>query len=88
MIMNPASHVWFRKNVNVSKGVLAVIVASMAAKVGFVGNFTNKSCRSTSISRMIANRVHEDVIITVIGHKNPKSLKRYDQTSIVRHISA
>jgi hypothetical protein len=87
-IPNLASHIWFRKNVNVSKEVLAVIVASMAAKVGLVGDFTNKSCRSTSISRMIANGVPEDVIITITGHKNPKSLKRYDRTSIVRHISA
>ena len=85
---NPASHIWFRKNINVSKGVLAVIIASMAAKVGLVGDFTNKSCRSTSISRMITNGVPKDVIVIVTGHKNPKSLKRYDWTSIVCHISA
>jgi hypothetical protein len=87
-IPNPASNIWFRKNVNVSKGVLAMIVASMAAKVGLVGDFTNKSCRSTSISRMIANKVPEDVIVTVTEHKNTKSLKMYDRTSIVCHISA
>jgi hypothetical protein len=37
---------------------------------------------------MIANGVPDDVIISVTRHKNPKSLKRYDRTSIIRHISA
>jgi hypothetical protein len=38
-IPNPTSSIWFKQNVNVSKGVLSVIVASMAAKVGLVGDF-------------------------------------------------
>jgi integrase len=87
-IPNPSSSIWFKQYVNVSKGVLSVIVASMAAKVGLVGDFTNKSCRSTSISRMIANGVPDDVIVTVTRHKNLKSLMRYDRTAIIRHISA
>ena len=37
---------------------------------------------------MIANGVPDDVIITITRHKNTKSLKRYDRTSIARHISA
>jgi hypothetical protein len=36
---------------------------------------------------MIANGVPDEVIVTVTGHKNPKSLKRYDMTAIIRHIS-
>jgi hypothetical protein len=60
-IPNSVSRIWYRKNVNVSKGILIVIVASMAAKVGLVGDLTNKSYRSTSISRMIARVVILDV---------------------------
>jgi hypothetical protein len=37
---------------------------------------------------MLVNGVPEDVIISVTGHKNPKSLKRYDRTSIIRNLSA
>jgi hypothetical protein len=74
-IANPVSNVWYKENVNVSKQVLGSIVSLMAAKVGLVGDFTNKSLRSMAISQMIANGVPDDVIISVTGHKNPKSLK-------------
>jgi hypothetical protein len=87
-ISNPVTNVWFKQNVNVSKQVLSTIVASMASKVGLRGDYTNKSLRSTSISRMIAMGVPDDVIQTVTGHKNPKSLKRYDRIAIIRHLSA
>jgi hypothetical protein len=61
--------------VNVSKGILSGIVASMVVKVDMVGDFTNKSCRSTSILCMIANRVLKDVIIFVIGIRIQKALR-------------
>jgi hypothetical protein len=36
---------------------------------------------------MNAMGIPDDVIQTVTGHKNPKSLKRYDRTTIIRHLS-
>ena len=60
-IPNFVSRIWYRKNVNVSKGILIVIVAYMAAKVGLVGDLINKSYRMTSISHMIARVVILDV---------------------------
>ena len=83
-IPNPSNSIWFKQNINVSKGVLSIIVASMAAKVGLVGDFTNKSCRSMSISHMITNGLVDDVIVTHTRHKNPKSLKYYDRTANIR----
>jgi hypothetical protein len=71
----------------VSKQVLARIIALMAAKVDIIGDFINKFFRLMTILRMIANDVLKDVIILVIGHKNPKSLKCYDRTRIIWHIS-
>jgi hypothetical protein len=84
-------------------------LASTVAKVGLIGDFINKSVRSTFISCMIMmgvsdfiNKslrstfiscmitmgVFDNVIQTITRHKNPKSLKRYDRTAIIRHLSA
>ena len=46
----------------------------MVETCGIHGDLTNKSCRATFISRMIATEVPVDVIQTITGHKNPKSL--------------
>jgi hypothetical protein len=68
--------------VNVLKGMLSGVVASMVAKVDLVGDYTNKSCRSTSISRIIATRILQDVIISVTRHKNLK-LSRTQKNTIL-----
>jgi hypothetical protein len=52
-------------------------VASMAIKVGLIGDFTNKSFKSTSIFCMIAMNVPNNVIQTITRYKNWKDLKRY-----------
>jgi hypothetical protein len=68
LIYNPTNRILFKKNVNVLKDVLVGIIASMAAKVGIVGDFINKSFRLMSILRVIANGVLDDVIILVTRH--------------------
>jgi hypothetical protein len=86
-IQHPIAH-WFKVKSNVSAGTLGKYIAKMCNNCGIHGDFTNNSCRATQISRMVAQGVPVDVIQSVTGHKNPKSLKRYDRTGIVRHISA
>jgi intergrase/recombinase len=54
------------------------IKSSNACK--FKGDYTNKSCRAITVSRMIASGVPLDVVQNVTGHKNPKSLARYNRT--------
>ena len=74
--------------INVSTVCLSKWVSQMAETYGIHGDFTNKSCHATFISRMIAAEVPVDVIQTITGHKNPKSLARYDRIAIVRHLAA
>ena len=59
----------------------------MVETCGIHGDFINKSCRATSISRMIATKVSIDVIHIVTRHKNPNSLARYNRTATVRYLA-
>ena len=68
LIYKTTNRILFKENVNALKEVLAGIIASMATKVGIVGDFINKSFRLMSTLRLIANGVLDDVIILVTRH--------------------
>ena len=84
-IKDSRSKVWFKKGVNVSEGVIRHWMKAMAAEAGIKGDITNKTGRVTSITRMSLARVPVEVIQSVTGHKNVKSLARYDRTLIMKH---
>ena len=51
----------------------------MAATVGLKGDYTNKSGRVTGITRMCVARVLLKTIALNTGHKNVKSIERYNR---------
>ena len=56
----------------------------MARNAGIEGDVTNKSGRVTSITRMLAARVPPEVIAQITGHRNLKTLSRYDKIAILK----
>lgn len=79
-IVNPRSNIWFRSGINVGESAMRNWMRQMCKTVGLVGDFTNKSGRVTAISRMSAGMVPRKAIASVTGHRDEKTLERYDRT--------
>ena len=57
---------------------------TMARNAGISRDITNKSERVTSITRMMAARVPPEVIAQITGHRNLKTLGRYDKVAFLK----
>lgn len=77
-ITHPKDHIWFKSNVNLGESTLRNFVRDMAATVGLKGDYTNKSGRVKGITRMCVARVPLKTIALNTGHKNMKSIERYN----------
>lgn len=76
-IQHPKNNVWFENIVNLGESTLWHVIRTMAPSAGLVGDFTNKSGRVTTITRMRIANVSEYVIAANSGHKNIASSERY-----------
>lgn len=83
-IHSSRSNVWFKRGINVGQGHMRNWMKKMAKNVGIDGDITNKSGRVTSISRMCAAQVPYDVITSITGHRNEKTLARYDKSAAMK----
>ncbi|MCO5587742.1 hypothetical protein L7F22_041694 [Adiantum nelumboides] len=81
-ICSPRTQVWYSRN-RVSLKVLTGIVKSIGDRSG-VGNFSNKSLRSTCVTRRSLGQMPREVGMLVIGHKRVTSYDKYDLSGEVR----
>jgi hypothetical protein len=79
-IVNPRSNIWFRSGINVGEYAMRNWMRQMCKTVGLVGDFTNKSGRVTALSRMSTGMVPRKAVASVTGHRDEKTLERYDRT--------
>jgi hypothetical protein len=87
-LKRPTGTTWFKKGVNLSECSLRVFIRDMAAKVGMKGDYTNKSRRVTSITRMCIAQVPLEAIVANTGHKNVKNIQRYNRINCLKTRSA
>ncbi|KAI5063052.1 hypothetical protein GOP47_0021599 [Adiantum capillus-veneris] len=86
-ISSPRTQTWYNRN-RVSVKVLSGLVKFICERSGIGGNFSNKSLRSTSVTRMSLGQVPPDVGMLVTGHKRATSYEKYDLSSEVRIAAA
>ncbi|KAI5079751.1 hypothetical protein GOP47_0005230 [Adiantum capillus-veneris] len=86
-ISSPRTQTWYSRN-RVSVKVLSGLVKFICERSGVGGNFSNKSLRSTSVTRMSLGQVPPDVGMLVTGHKRATSYEKYDLSSEVRIAAA
>ncbi|KAI5071645.1 hypothetical protein GOP47_0013896 [Adiantum capillus-veneris] len=86
-ISSPRTQTWYNRN-RVSVKVLGGLVKFICECSGVGGNFSNKSLRSTSMTRMSLGQVPPDVGMLVTGHKRATSYEKYDLSSEVRIAAA
>jgi hypothetical protein len=60
----------------------------MATIVGIQKDITNKSGRVTSITQMAMAQVPPEVMALTTGHRNLKTLGRYDRSVYLKHFPA
>ncbi|KAI5068402.1 hypothetical protein GOP47_0016747 [Adiantum capillus-veneris] len=86
-ISSPRTQTWYNRN-RVSVKVLSGLVKFICERPGVGCNFSNKSLRSTSVTRMSLGQVPPDVGMLVTGHKRATSYEKYDLSSEVRIAAA
>ena len=74
LIKDSHSHVWYKKGINVSKGMIRSWMKTMTKISKIQEDITNKCGRVTSITRMLAAMVSP----SIIDHCNLKILARYE----------
>lgn len=84
-INDSKTNVWFKNNINVGEGTLRKFTQHMAKACDIIGDFTNKTGRVTTISRMCALQVPRSTITRSTRHKCEKTIDRYDDTIAMRH---
>ena len=57
---------------------------TMAKRCRVVGDIANKSRRIISITRMLVVKVPLETIVQIIGHRNLKTLSKYDRIAILK----
>lgn len=83
-IQHPKSVVWFKQKINLGESTLRHFVREMASAAGLIGDYTNKSGRVTTITRMCIREVPPDAIASNTGHKNFASIQRYDRSKALK----
>lgn len=78
-IHHPKDVIWFKAKVNLGESTLRHFVRDMAAAAGVEGDFTNKSGRVTSITRMCIGGAPLEAIAANTGHHNHGSIQRYNR---------
>lgn len=68
-IQHPESNLWLENIVNLGESTLSHVIRTMASSAGLVGDFTNKSGRVATITRMRIANVSEYVIAANSGFK-------------------
>lgn len=87
-IHNARSTIWYKKGIPVGESSIRGWIKGMMADAGIEGDFTNKSGRVTAITRMSVAQVPRDIITRVTGHRNDKTLSRYDQSASLKQKAA
>ncbi|KXJ08398.1 hypothetical protein AC249_AIPGENE15534 [Exaiptasia diaphana] len=72
---------WFTAN-PVGHNPLGNTVGRLCQKAGIEGHFTNHSLQATSATRGLEAGVPEKLIMEVTGHRDPRSLQRYQRPSV------
>ena len=83
-ILNSRTNVWYKGEVNCGERNISQWMKIMARNAGIERDITNKSGRVTSITQMLAARIPPEVIAQITGHRNLKTLSRYDKIVILK----
>jgi hypothetical protein len=83
-IHNHRGKIWFKENVNVGESTMRTWMKLMAKNASISGDITNKCGRVTSITRMLAARVPPEVIASITGHRNLRTLAKYDRVVLLK----
>ena len=79
---------WYKKGVNIRESTMQPWMKQMAQSVGVTKDITNKSGQVISITRMAIVQVPSEVMALTIGHRNLKTLGRYDMSVYLKHFAA
>ncbi len=59
----------------------------MAQSIGIDKDITNKSGHVTSITKMVIAQMSPKIMALTIGHKNLKTLGKYDESIFLKHFA-
>ena len=79
---------WYKKGVNARESTMQPWMKKMAQSVSVTKDITNKSGRVTSITRMAIAQVPPEVMAMTTGHRNLKTLNRYNRSVYLKHFVA
>jgi len=83
-IHNTRSIVWYKKGIHVGESIVRRWIKGIIANAKIEGDFTNKSGQVTAITHMLIAQAPRDIITRVIGHRNDKTLARYNQSAFLK----
>lgn len=72
---------WFTRN-PVGHNTLAQTVPNLCKAAGIKGYFTNHSLKATTVTRGITKGIPEKFVMERTGHRDVRSLPRYDREDI------